>query len=104
MIYYAVSGKIAMLHKKSHSYLAELIKDDYFGEIEFFSEEPRLLSARSRDFTECYTIHKRDFIHIAEDYINSIVKYSPYLFYSYIISKHTIKLGRQYWKSRTIHV
>jgi CRP-like cAMP-binding protein len=49
-----------------------LIKEDYFGEIEFFSDEPRKLTARARDFSECYVISKEHFMHIAEDYINAI--------------------------------
>ncbi len=72
-MYYLVSGKVAMIHKYSHTFMIDLIKDDYFGEIEFFTDEPRKLSAKSRDFSELYVIHKKNFFDIAEDYINAIV-------------------------------
>jgi hypothetical protein len=54
-----------MIHRHTHTYFIELTKDEYFGEVEFFTEQPRMISARSRDFTECYTIDNRDFLRIA---------------------------------------
>ena len=62
-----------MIHKKSHTYLIDLMKDDYFGEIGFFTDNRRTVSAKSRDFTETYAIHKSDFLEIADDYIHAIV-------------------------------
>ena len=63
-----------MIHKCSHTYILDLIKDDYFGEVGFFSDNPRTLSAKSRDFTETYVIYKKEFLKIAEDYISAIVR------------------------------
>lgn len=63
-----------MIHKKTHSYMIDLVKDDYFGEIGFFTDNRRIMSAKSRDFTEVYAIYKSDFLEIAEDYIHVIVK------------------------------
>ena len=37
-IYFIMTGKVAMLHKETHTYLEDLVTDEYFGEIEFFSE------------------------------------------------------------------
>jgi CRP-like cAMP-binding protein len=62
-----------MLHKASHTFLIDLNKSDYFGEIEFFTEEPRIITAKSREYTEVYAIHRKDFLRIAEDYITTIV-------------------------------
>jgi CRP-like cAMP-binding protein len=62
-----------MIHKESHTYILDLIKDQYFGELGFFTDNPRTLSAKSRDFTETYVINKTSFLKIAEDYIDAIV-------------------------------
>lgn len=68
-----MQGMIAMIHKATHTYFLDLVKDQYFGDIEFFSENPRILTAKSRDFTEVYAINKSDFLTIAEDYIHAIL-------------------------------
>lgn len=31
------NGKVAIVHKKTKTFIKDLIKDDYFGEIGFFS-------------------------------------------------------------------
>lgn len=72
-----------MIHKKTHSYMVDLVKDDYFGEIGFFTDNRRLMSAKSRDFTEVYAIYKKDFLEIAEDYIHVIV--NKYLIITLVI-------------------
>lgn len=64
-----------MIHKASHTFFLDLQSDDYFGEIGFLTDNPRLLSAKSRDYTEIYIIKKKDFLKIAEDYIPAIVIY-----------------------------
>ena len=64
---------VAMIHKHTHTYIIDLVKDDYFGEVGFFTDNPRLISAKSRDFTETYVIYKKDFLDIADDYITVIV-------------------------------
>lgn len=56
-----------MIHKASHSYFIDLRVGDNFGEIGFFTDNPRLLTVKSRDYCEIYCIHKRDFLKIAED-------------------------------------
>lgn len=62
-----------MIHKTSHTFFKDLNPTDNFGEIGFFTDQPRLLSAKSRDYCELYVIDKRDFLKIAEDYIHAIV-------------------------------
>ena len=68
-----MQGKAGMIHKASYSYFIDLGVGDNFGEIGFFTDNPRMISAKSRDYCELYCIHKKDFIKIAEDYINGIV-------------------------------
>ena len=36
-IYYIIQGKVAMIHKQSHTFITDLGKDQYFGEIGVFS-------------------------------------------------------------------
>ena len=62
-----------MIHETSHTFLKDLMKGDYFGEIGFLTDNPRMVSAKAREYTELYVIHKSDFIKIAEDYIIAIV-------------------------------
>ena len=40
-LFFINSGKVVVIHKKTLSYLNELKKDDYFGEISFFSNLTR---------------------------------------------------------------
>jgi hypothetical protein len=63
---------VAMIHKQTHTFVIDLHKDSYFGELGFFNGEPRTLSAKSRDFTEVYRINKDDFFEICENYIEAI--------------------------------
>eukprot|EP00347_Sterkiella_histriomuscorum_P015001 403358691 len=70
-----VQGKVGMIHKRTHTYLTELSVGDCFGEIGFFTDDPRMLTAKSRDYTQLYVIEKKDFMHIAENYITAIQSY-----------------------------
>jgi CRP-like cAMP-binding protein len=74
-IFFIVSGRVAVLHKKTHTYLEDLIKDDYFGEISFFTEKPRLCSVKSRDFTCTITLSRDSYFQAGEDYDESLVSY-----------------------------
>jgi CRP-like cAMP-binding protein len=40
-IFFIVSGKVAVLDKKTKTHIADLVQDQYFGEISFFSEIER---------------------------------------------------------------
>ena len=62
-----------MIHRTTHTFLIDLQIEDSFGEIGFFTDNPRLLSAKSRDYCELYIIEKQDFLRLAEDYIYTIV-------------------------------
>ena len=63
-----------MIQRSTHTFLKDLQVGDSFGEIGFFTDNPRLLSAKSRDYCEFYVIEKKDFLKIAEDYIHAIVR------------------------------
>lgn len=65
------------MHRGTYTYLKDLGVGDSFGEIGFFTDNPRLLSAKSRDYCEFYIIDKKDFLKIAEDYIHAIVNMLP---------------------------
>ena len=71
-IYYITQGKVAMIHKQTHTFITDVKKDAYFGELGFLTSEPRCLSAKSRDFTEVFMIKKDDFDSISENYIEAI--------------------------------
>ena len=43
------------------SFIKELIKDDYFGEIAFFSDLPRQATIKSRDYTDVHILSKEVF-------------------------------------------
>ena len=56
-IFFIVKGKVAILHRKSRTYIKDLARDDFFGEIGFFSEKPRQSTAKSRDFTHLLVLN-----------------------------------------------
>lgn len=44
------------------SFIKELIKDDYFGEIGFFSDLKRQATIKSRDYTDVMILSKTSFL------------------------------------------
>ena len=68
-LYYIAQGKVAMIHKQTHTFIKDLVGREYFGELGILWDQPRCLSARSRDFTEVFILNKEDFLHISENYI-----------------------------------
>lgn len=40
-MFFILTGKISLVHKKTKTYIKELLEDMYMGEISFFSELPR---------------------------------------------------------------
>lgn len=67
-IFFIVKGKVAILHRKSRTYIKDLGKDDFFGEIGFFSEKPRQSTAKSRDFTHLLVLEHDKFAKKAEEF------------------------------------
>jgi len=79
-IYFITSGKVALIHKQSFSYLIDLEKDQSFGEIGFFSDCKRQVTVKSRDFTDVLTINLFDFLNIANNYSEQAIVRSVYFF------------------------
>mmetsp|Transcript_34499 Transcript_34499/g.52793 ORF Transcript_34499/g.52793 Transcript_34499/m.52793 type:complete len:211 (+) Transcript_34499:416-1048(+) len=71
-VYYIHIGKVAMIHKSSRTFVIDLNKEKYFGELGLLSGDPRTLSAKSRDFTEVFTLNKTNFELISENYIDAM--------------------------------
>lgn len=67
-IFFIVKGKVAILHRKSRTYIKDLGKDDFFGEIGFFSEKPRQATAKSRDFTHLLVLDHDSFAKKTEEF------------------------------------
>jgi len=61
-----------LIHKSTHTLITDLRAKKFFGELGVIKNEPRLLTAKSCDFTEMIFIQKRDFLKISENYIQSI--------------------------------
>ena len=67
-VFFIVKGKVAILHRKSRTYIKDLGKDDFFGEIGFFSEKPRQATAKSRDFTHLLVLDHDKFAEKTEEF------------------------------------
>ena len=70
-LYYINRGKVAMIHKQSHTYIIDLTEREHFGELGMLAERPRSLSAKARDYTESIIIRKQIFYKVAENYIEA---------------------------------
>jgi hypothetical protein len=55
-IFYIIQGRVAMIHKQSHTFITDLLKEQYVGELGFLQGGQRCLSAKARDFTEVFII------------------------------------------------
>jgi len=71
-LFYILQGKVAMIHKQSHTFITDLGKDKYIGDLGFLLGEPRCLSAKARDFTEVFVISKMDFDVVSENYVQAM--------------------------------
>ena len=61
-----------MIHKQTSTFIIDLKQESYFGEYGLITGNNRSLSAKCRDFTECYVIKKEHFDAAAENYIEAI--------------------------------
>lgn len=64
-MFFIMTGKVAVIHKRTVTHIKDLVKDCYFGEIAFFSDLPRQTTVKGRDFTDIFTINKDDFLNTA---------------------------------------
>jgi hypothetical protein len=66
-MYYVCKGSVVLIHKKTHTFIKEISLDAWWGELSFFSEAPRRVTVRSKNFTEVVYITKEDFMKIVKD-------------------------------------
>jgi len=52
----------------SNSHVNDLDRGAYFGEISFFSGQPRAASARAVDFTSVYYIERNEFLNFIQKF------------------------------------
>ena len=76
-IYFIVKGKIQLYANNNNSeiMIKELKVGDHFGEISFFTGKPRLLSARSKDFTTLFAINREEFIKVLKNHSDDFEKF-----------------------------
>lgn len=92
-MYFIVTGLVTILHKETQTYIRDLKQDQYFGEIEFFSQKPRFTTVKSRDFTEVLVLTYETFADVAqESYPEAFVSQSSFLYPLY---------RKRSWRSKT---
>eukprot|EP00347_Sterkiella_histriomuscorum_P011514 403372162 len=69
-------------------------KDDHFGEIGFILDQPRLCTAKSRDFTDCLTIKRQLFLEIASQFPQAIDKNTQFYDKDLIAPRTSIEIDQ----------
>ena len=72
-MFFIVKGKCAIIHRKTKTYVRDIGKDEYFGEIAFFSEKPRQTTVKSRDFTHVLVLEHNAFALKTEQFPDTMV-------------------------------
>ena len=67
-----MSGQVGLFHKGTKTFIISLYKEQYFGEISFFTGRKRTCTVRSTDYTDCLTIKREDFLLIAYEFTEAI--------------------------------
>jgi len=67
-LYFITKGSILLVHKKTRSYIKELSENEFLGEYSFYSEKPRTVTARSKNFTEVLTLHRHKFSQLIDSF------------------------------------
>ena len=75
-IFFITQGKVAMIERKTLSYITDLEKDQSFGEIAFFTGAHRIVSAKSRDYTDVLIVNLIGFLEVAQDFEEALVTIS----------------------------
>ena len=101
-IFFIVKGKVAILHRKTRTYIKDLGKDGFFGEIGFFSEKPRQATAKSRDFTHLLVLDHDKFAQKAEEFRKTMHRFyliknsiNQTVVSNYLLSLRTGELGNK---------
>jgi CRP-like cAMP-binding protein len=61
-LFFIIQGDIILLQKDTRTYIKDLSIGNIFGEIGFFSGQPRTITARSRGFSELMYLSQYDFL------------------------------------------
>jgi CRP-like cAMP-binding protein len=64
-LFFLVNGRVNVLHRASKTHIIDLIKDQYFGEISFFTEMQRHATIKVKDFTDVLILDRESFISMA---------------------------------------
>eukprot|EP00347_Sterkiella_histriomuscorum_P008075 403346469 len=76
-IYFLVTGRVNLIHRRSKSLICELDKDKYFGEISFFTQLTRQVTVKTKDFTDVLYIKRDSFLQMASKVsIESLILYN----------------------------
>jgi len=62
------TGRVEIFNFSSQSFLKTLVKGHYFGEISFFTGQPRSASVRSTDFSALYLVKRNEFIELMDEF------------------------------------
>ena len=64
-IFYISTGRVSVIDKKTKTHITDLVQDQYFGEIAFFSNIERQSTIKARDFSEMLVLKREDFLSMA---------------------------------------
>ena len=67
-LYFMQQGEVEIYFNKTNFVFKTLGVDSYFGEISFYSDQPRTASARSVDFANLFIIKRQDFINLINNF------------------------------------
>ena len=67
-LYIIQQGEVEIYFNKTNFVFKTLGVDSYFGEISFYSDQPRTASARSVDFANLFIIKRQDFIKLINNF------------------------------------
>jgi CRP-like cAMP-binding protein len=64
-LYFIMTGRASLIHRRSKTKIIDLLKDSYFGEISFFTEQLRTVTIKTSDFSEVLILEREKFLSIA---------------------------------------
>ncbi|CAD8144672.1 unnamed protein product [Paramecium octaurelia] len=74
-LYLIQKGEVDIYFMKTNIVIDNKIKNDYFGEISFFSNQMRSASAISRNFSHIFVLNQQKFLEIAKFYPRDLQQY-----------------------------
>jgi len=67
-IYFISAGSVELFYPQCRKQLKIINKDQFFGEISFFTDKPRTASAKSHTFSNIFSITKQTFLALLENF------------------------------------